>query len=182
MGKFGHDPPDIGQKAHIEHVIGLVQDQGLDAGQVHVPAVDQVQQPAWASYQDTGLTGGPDLRALAHSTENSGRADPGLPTQGDKGFMNLQGQFARGREHKHSGRTVPVVCLCGDQMLQKWQGKGRSLACSGLGQAQNVSPGQSCRHGLDLNGGRGNIATVTDIGEDAPVQRKRGKVHKNSCA
>ena len=38
------DPPQIVDKAHVEHPIGLVEDQHLDVRQVHVALLHQVQQ------------------------------------------------------------------------------------------------------------------------------------------
>jgi len=46
------DAPDIRQEAHIEHLIGLVQHQNLDALQINVSLFDMVQQAAGAGHHD----------------------------------------------------------------------------------------------------------------------------------
>ncbi len=35
LGERGEDAPDVGQEAHVEHVIGLVEHQRLDAVEPH---------------------------------------------------------------------------------------------------------------------------------------------------
>ena len=41
-----HDPLDVGDEAHVEHAVGLVDDQDLDAGQQQLAALEMVEQAA----------------------------------------------------------------------------------------------------------------------------------------
>ena len=94
--------------------------------------------------------------------------------------MNLQGKLAGRGQHKHAHRAAhgnPGI----DHALQQRQGEGSGLAGAGLGQAEDILAVEHRRNGLNLNGGGGNIAAVTDANVQTLVKRKRGKIHKWSC-
>ncbi len=40
------DPPDVGQEPHVEHPVGLVEDENPQRPEVHVPAGHVVEQPS----------------------------------------------------------------------------------------------------------------------------------------
>ena len=46
-----HDAADLGLETHVEHAVGLVQYQELDALQRDAAALDQVHQPAGGGHQ-----------------------------------------------------------------------------------------------------------------------------------
>ena len=48
-GQVAQDPADVGQEAHVEHPVGLVEHQVLDAGELRVGRAEVVEQPARAS-------------------------------------------------------------------------------------------------------------------------------------
>ena len=41
-----HDPLDVGDEAHVEHAVGFVDDEDLDAGQKQPPALEMIEQAA----------------------------------------------------------------------------------------------------------------------------------------
>src|SRR5918996_253295 len=45
-GHAGHDAVDLRLEAHVEHPVGLVEDEDLDTVELHRPAVEQVLQAA----------------------------------------------------------------------------------------------------------------------------------------
>ncbi len=51
-GTFGHDPPQVVDEAHVEHPVGLVEDQHFHVRQIHEALLHQVQQPAGRGDQD----------------------------------------------------------------------------------------------------------------------------------
>jgi hypothetical protein len=124
--QFGHDAAQIGQKAHVEHAVGLVENQGAHMGQIHQTPVDEVEQPSGARHQNAYLACGLDLRGFAHSAEYGGGPDAGLLAKGNEGLMNLQGEFAGGRKDKHAHRAAhgnPVI----DHALQRGNAKAAVL-------------------------------------------------------
>ena len=46
LGQHPHDPLDVGQEAQVEHLVGLVEDQGLDPAEHQVALLGEVEQPA----------------------------------------------------------------------------------------------------------------------------------------
>ena len=48
----GDDPLDVGQEAHVEHPVGLVEDEDLDLAEVRDPLADEVEQPAGRRDED----------------------------------------------------------------------------------------------------------------------------------
>src|SRR5438094_1980870 len=46
------DPLDVRQEAHVEHPVGLVQDEDLDLAEVRHPLADEVEQAARRRYED----------------------------------------------------------------------------------------------------------------------------------
>ena len=49
-----HDPLDVGNEAHVEHAVGLVDDEDLDAGQKQAPALEVIEQAAGRGDQHVG--------------------------------------------------------------------------------------------------------------------------------
>ena len=45
-GNVPQDAPDVGQKPHVEHAVGLVEHEVLQAGQFRVRAAEMIEQPA----------------------------------------------------------------------------------------------------------------------------------------
>ncbi len=44
--------PDVREETHIEHLVGLVEDQDLQVGQVDCSLADMVEQPPRAGHDD----------------------------------------------------------------------------------------------------------------------------------
>ncbi len=146
-------------------------------GQVDEAAVEQVEQAPRAGHQDAGLGGRLDLGRLAHPAEDRGAADARLLAQGDERLVNLQGQFT-GRGQNENAHRSSLRDRSLDHALQQRQRECGRLAGAGLGQTEDVAAFEHRGDGLNLDGGGGNIAAVTDAGVQTPVEGKRGKIHK----
>ena len=158
LAPLGHgldDTPHIGQKAHVEHAVGLVQHEHLDAGQVHGALTDMIEKPAGAGHHNLrsgaqGLKLAPETNA----TVDGDAAQARLPTQDAKRLVNLLGQLARGRDDQCSHTAARALL----ETLKNGQRKSRRLAGAGLGQAHDVTPGHDGRDRLLLDRGRLDIA------------------------
>ena len=51
---LGDDPVDGGLEAHVEHPVGLVEDEDVDLLERDAPRVDQVLEPARGGDEDVG--------------------------------------------------------------------------------------------------------------------------------
>ena len=68
------DPVDGGAEAHVEHPVGLVEDEDPDPAEGDRAAVDQVLEPAGGGDEDVGAPGGLDLGTEADAAVDGGDA------------------------------------------------------------------------------------------------------------
>ena len=71
---MAQDAPDVGKEAHVEHPIGLVQHQVLEAPKLRVRRAEMIQQPAWRT--DDHVDTAPKrmlLRTHSHAAEHRRR-------------------------------------------------------------------------------------------------------------
>jgi hypothetical protein len=142
------DPLDVGQEAHVEHVIRLVEDQGLDLGEVEMALLKQVEHAPRAADHDLGTTAqGPDLRAGRHSAEDRDGPDVAEPREPPDLRVDLDRQLAGGRQDQDQRASARLF----EQPLQDGQREGRRLAGPGLGQAHDVPSLETGRNRLDLD-------------------------------
>ena len=107
-------PLDVGQEAHVEHLVGLVQNQHPDRGQVERAPGDQVEQASGGADDHIDAAGQrADLEVVADAAvdgEHPRLTDGGrhLEIVGD-----LQGEFAGGAHHQRLrfalGRVIGVA-------------------------------------------------------------------------
>src|ERR1700683_1396099 len=65
------NPADIWQKAHIEHAIGFVEDEDLEAFEIDESLLHQIKKPARRSYENIDtVSQGPRLVSLSHAAKN----------------------------------------------------------------------------------------------------------------
>ena len=71
----GDDLPHVVDEAHVQHPIRLVEDEGIDAGEVNMALAAQIVEPTGGGYQDVHtLLQGLHLGGLAHAAEDDGVA------------------------------------------------------------------------------------------------------------
>ena len=162
------DPLHVVDKAHAQHLVGLVQHQAAQAGQVQGTAPHVVHHPARGTYHHLH----PALQ-LAELAAVIGTAIDGQHVEalhvtgvGLEGLGHLDGQLPGGRQHQHLGFLLGQV-----EVGQQRQGKGRGLAGAGLRLAEDVRPLQHVGDDARLYRGGGFIA---DVGE--ALLQGRGQV------
>ena len=130
------DPVDLRLEAHVEHPVGLVEDEHLDLVQTDHALLHDVGQPAGRSHDDVGGLGGLRLRARADAAVDRGNAQ--AAGGGDAGELggHLDGELA-GR-HQHQGRRPRVIR---GQPVDDRQRECQRLAGSGGGLRQDVEAG-----------------------------------------
>ena len=178
---FGNAEHIFGE-AHVQHPIGLVQHQHLQARQVDLAVFQLVDQTAGRGHQHFVRHG--QCPCLVEVGRAPGDADGAgtrqQPRQRVAGARDLLGQLAGGREHQHGrteGRTcrtaplaplatvvlviITCVVMLGSTLLriqrhtlQGRQQEGRRLAGAGRRRGHQVVAGQQHRNGLRLHGRR----------------------------
>ena len=103
--RLGDDPADGRLEAHVEHPVGLVEDEDADALQRDRAARDQVLEPARRGDDDVGAVGGLDLGAEADAAVDGG--DLQVARAGDRVELvdDLAGQLA-GRRQDQGGEAL----------------------------------------------------------------------------
>ena len=132
-----HDPVDLRLEAHVEHPVGLVQDEDADAREVDHAPLGEIFQPAGRRDEDVRVLGPgrllPErLAAVGCCDLQPFRPDDGLELRG-----HLRGELARGHEHE---RRRPRVG--GRRVLDDRQREGQRLARAGRGPRENVEAGE----------------------------------------
>ena len=133
------DLADIADEAHVEHAVGLIDDQVFALGQLEALLVDQVEQAAGRCDQNVDTAAQRiDLRALRDTAHDDGVAQVEMMAIGLDAVGNLQGKLAGRRQDQCPGRGWQRLDAVLVEVLQQRQREGRRLAGAGLGDAQNV--------------------------------------------
>ena len=103
-GRDGADDlADRHDEAEVEHVVGLVQHQDLDAAELHGAVLHVVEQPAGRGDQHVDAARHRlGLPALRHAAEHQRGADAGMAAIGAEAFGDLAGQLARRAQNQHA--------------------------------------------------------------------------------
>ena len=130
---------DIGDKAHIQHAVGLVYHHDLHAGQQQLAALEMVQQAAGRG--DQHVNAAVDQLVLFLETDAADQQRFGqfqVFCVGVKIFGHLRCQFAGGAQHQAARHARAGAAL--GQHGDHRQCKAGGFACAGLGDTQNIAP------------------------------------------
>ena len=156
-GRLRQDPLDVLDEAHAQHLVGFVQHDQLQRG--------QVQRAAPQVVHDAPRRADHDLHAAAQALQLFLDRLPAVDRQhahgaepagvGVQGLGHLDGQLARGGQDQRLHRAGVGV-----ELLQDGQRKGGRLAGAGRRLADHVAPGEQQRDRLALDGRRRLIAHI----------------------
>ena len=156
------------QEAHVEHAIGLVEAQDLDARQVDGALLHVIEQASGGGDNDVGAP--EQLFLLRHdrdAAENRGDAQVRRHTVGGQRLVHLQRKLA-GRHQDQAARLArPGRGTAADeQPIDHRQAERGGLAGAGLRLGEQVAAGQNDRNGLQLHRrGRGVAQAGKRIGK-----------------
>ena len=160
--------PDVGQEAHVEHPVGLVEHQVLDAGKLGVGRAEVVEQPAGR---------GDDARRRRCGTRAPGvpiPTPPKIAAAGDRRvhgqvvevLEDLRGQLAGRRQDERARGAAGLV----DQPVEDGQQERRRLAAPGHRAGEHVPPLERGRDGVGLDRCRTGEPELLDSLEEARVE------------
>ena len=162
-GSCCQDPLDVVDEAHVEHAVGLVEHEDLDAAQVDGALADVVEQAAGRGDDDLGAAAqGADLAVHAHAAEDGHRADGPVGAVGADALLDLERELAGRDEDEGADALRGPGPTAGVKRLQHGQHEGRGLAGAGLGAGEQVAAGEDDGDGLRLDGRRLGVALVGD--------------------
>ena len=175
VGRRADDGLDLWLEAHVEHPVGLVHDQDLDAGQAQHASLAEVGEAAGRGDQQVGRCGPLGLSVEADAPVADGHAQVARGGQGGEVVGDLGGQLPGGGQHERR-RSAAIA----GEALDDGQAEGQGLAGARRGAHEHVAPGG--RHGqhelLDGEGGgdaggrkhRGHAVAHAELGEGGGVQ------------
>lgn len=145
-------PFDVGDEAHIEHPVHLVENEDLYLIQVDESLLHQVEQPTGSGHENIDPTvQGTDLAGLVDPAEDHGMAEEKKASISLNAFPDLRCEFAGGGENEGPGGSFPVPAGIAGKPLQERQGKGSGLSGAGLGAAHQVTSFYQVRNALLLD-------------------------------
>ena len=168
---------DVVDEAHVEHAVGFVQHEDLDARQVDGALADVVEQTARRRHQDVDAAlQRLDLRADADAAEDQRGFQRQEMAVGAHAFLDLGGQFARRCQHQNARLAAGGGRLRAEQ-LQNGQGEAGGLAGAGLGGGHQVAAGKDDGNRLRLDRRRLGIAFFGNGAKNLGAQAEFGKAH-----
>ncbi len=93
--KLCHDFADVVDESHVEHTVGFVEHETLDAAEAQRIAFDEIEKPAGRGDED--IQAGKqcaDLRAHRHAADHQRGSDPQMTAVSAEAIENLARQLA----------------------------------------------------------------------------------------
>src|SRR6266516_1204627 len=152
IGKRGEDAPHVGSEPHVEHLVGLVEHQHLEAGEVDVATLHVVEQPAGRRDDDIGAVSqrlGLGLHADA-AVYRGRRHAADMASVDARALEHLLGELARGHQNQGPQHVFGTGVR---QPLQDRQHEGGGLAGAGLRRADEIPACKRQRDRFQLDGG-----------------------------
>ncbi len=132
------DPLDLRQEAHVEHPVGLVEDEDPDAVERDQAALDEIVQPARRRDDDLGAAQPLRLRGDGCAAVDGRDAEPARRAERRQLLGHLQRELAgRGEARAPPGRGSSV-----EMQLDDREPEGERLAGAGRRLAEDVAAGE----------------------------------------
>ena len=165
---------DLGQEAHVEHAVGLVQHQDFESAEPRIWVTEMVEKAARCGDEHVSAAAeGMLLRTHAHAAEDGGSGDGRVHGEGIQVLKDLGRELARGRDDQGAGGTPRLP----QQALQDRQKKGCRLPAASHGAGEHVAPGQRRRNRVDLDRGGSYESEFPDALEQVGMQAQRRERH-----
>ncbi len=171
-------------EAHVEHPVGLVEDEDLDVREVERALAVVVEQAPGGGHEDVDAAAQlVDLRLHADAAEHHHAGELGVLAVDAHAFLDLRGELARRRQDQGPDRQLAASVANGrlrHQAVQQRQHEAGGLAGAGLGAAHDVAAGEHGGDGLGLDRGGGGVArfvngTQQGLGEAESIESHEGE-------
>jgi hypothetical protein len=153
-------------EAHVEHPVGLVEDEDLDVREVERALAVVVEQPPGRGDEDVDAAREPvDLRLHADAAEDDHARELRVLAVGANAFLDLRRELARRRQDEATDRQPAAAVAHGralHQPMQQRQDEAGGLAGAGLGAAHDVAAREHGGNRLRLDRSGGGVASLMD--------------------
>ena len=181
------DPPDVVDEAHVEHPIGLVEDEDLDPREVDRVLAGVVEEATRRRDDDLGAGAeGARLRAEADAAVDGHRADRPAGAVDPDALLDLEGKLAGRDQHERAhgtarrGAAIVGAGRLAVEALEHGEDERGRLAGARLGARQQVAAGEDERDGRGLDGSGLGVALVRDRAKELGRQPELIKGHANA--
>jgi hypothetical protein len=158
LGQAIKDGGDLGQEAHLGHVVGLIQDHDRDVGELNRSTVDEVVKPARGGDQQIDPTvESHQLRRVWHSSRNELVTQAHNVDERLESIADLHRQLA-GRSQDQGAWAAGQSAVTGSEPGQRRKAEGERLARTRLSATEHVAPRQRVRNSRRLDRERGRDA------------------------
>src|SRR5881296_178130 len=156
--RYAEDALDLGCEAHVEHAVGLVEDDDAERAEAKRPALEVIEEPAGGRNNDVGSPLEPgELRPHRFAPDEDDRLDALGAAEHVERLRGLQSELARRREYERARSRAAVLReprVRPDQEFDSRNREGGGLAGARLGAADQVASleDRPDRLGLDRSG------------------------------
>ena len=170
LGHWRDDAVDGGAEAHVEHAVGLVEDEDLDVGERDRAAREQILEAAGGGHDEVGGAGVLDLLVEADAAVDGG--DVQAPGGGQRArlFDDLADELTRRGEHERGGLARRRV-----EHVEDRRGEGDRLARARGGLGEDVVAVQDVLDDEGLDGKGGGDAAGGERSHDRLRQAELGE-------
>ena len=169
-------------EAHVEHAVGLVEDEHLDIVEAHRAAVVEVEQAARRRHQHVDpARQRADLLADRHAADDQRRRDAEMAAVGGERIDDLAAELAGRRQHQHAAALRLQLLRVAGEAMEDGEREGGGLAGAGLGNADEVASGKGWRDGGRLDRRRRGIALLDEGAGNGLGKAESIKAHSVTC-
>ena len=150
--ELGDDLADVVDEAHVEHAVGLVEDEHLDVAEAQRVALDEIEQAAGGGHQHVdAVHQRAHLLAHRHAADRQRGADANVAAVGLEAVSIWPDSSRVGLSTSTRQRFALGSPALGVKVMKDRQREGGGLAGAGLRDADDVAARQDDRNGLRLD-------------------------------
>jgi hypothetical protein len=176
----------LGLETHVQHAVSLVENQVLDVDEGDTATLDQVDQTTGSSDQEIAATLDlAQLRANVGTTVHNAGADPRTVGKLAGLVVNLGDKLTGRGENERGGVSLALAAIelttAGllrggrgaslESLREDGEEETTGLSGTGLGAGHQIAATHDNRDGVLLDGGRSNVASKLDVGDEVVVKR-----------
>ncbi len=173
-GEVPQDALDVGEEAHVEHPVGLVDDEDLQPVELRVAETEVVEEAAGSRDDDVDPGAeGVLLRPHADAAEDGGARERRVDGELPRVLVDLGGQLARRRDDQDAREPARLP----DETVEDREDEGGRLAASRHRAGEEVLAGEGGGDRVVLDRGGPREAQLLDAAEEVGVETEGREGH-----
>jgi hypothetical protein len=179
LRRGGQHPVELVAEAHVEHLVGLVEHEGLHLAQLQRAALDVVADAARRPHHEVHpVAEGPQLLGHRRPAHARDAAHAGGAVEPLQLLLHLEGELAGGGEHQGPRRGgARERGLVAEEGVGEREAEGDRLPGAGLGRDEEVAAEHRRVEHRGLDGGGVDVAARLEGLEEGRVRAEISKGH-----